>query len=149
MKLARDINNELYEVDMHIEELREMIVKRCRRISIAEKRKLGIDLTKLCPEDLSKALEIIAQNNPSFPSTAENVELDINAQSESTLWRLKFFVKDAIKDKHKNSNKDDDDNNITTEYAATAQNNDTASKRKKEICDAVAKVAKRRNKKLG
>lgn len=149
MKLARDINNELYEVDMHIEELREMIVKRCRRISIAEKRKLGIDLTKLCPEDLSKALEIIAQNNPSFPSTAENVELDINAQSESTLWRLKFFVKDAIKDEHKNSNKDDDDNNITNEYAATAQNNDTASKRKKEICDAVAKVAKRRNKKLG
>ncbi|KAL2549579.1 Transcription factor GTE1 [Forsythia ovata] len=147
-KLARDINNELYEVDMHIEELREMIVKRCRRISIMEKRKLGIDLTKLCPEDLSKALEIVAQNNPSFPSTAENVELDINAQSESTLWRLKFFVKDALKAEHKSSSKDDD-NNITNKNAAISQDNDTASKRKKEICDAVAKVAKHRNKKLG
>ena len=45
-----------------------------------EKRKLGASLTRLSPEDLSKALEIVAQNNPSFQATAEEVDLDIDDQ---------------------------------------------------------------------
>ncbi|KAL0340744.1 UNVERIFIED_CONTAM: Transcription factor GTE1 [Sesamum radiatum] len=72
--------DELYDIDMHIEELREMVVKKCRHMSTMEKRKLGIALSNLCPEDLSKALDIVAQNNLNFPATAEEVELDINAQ---------------------------------------------------------------------
>lgn len=58
-----------------------------------EKRKLGISLTRLSPEDLHKALEIVAQNNPSFQATAEEVDLDIDAQviiyifSQDTLKR--------------------------------------------------------------
>lgn len=51
-----------------------------RKISTEEKRKLGVALTKLSPEDLSKALEIVAENNPSFQATAEEVDLDIDAQ---------------------------------------------------------------------
>ncbi|KAF4360347.1 hypothetical protein G4B88_000021 [Cannabis sativa] len=79
-KMARDINNELHELDLHLEELREMVVQKCRKISVEEKRKLGASLTKLSPEDLSKALEIVAQNNPGFQATAEEVDLDIDAQ---------------------------------------------------------------------
>ncbi|PIN07453.1 hypothetical protein CDL12_19983 [Handroanthus impetiginosus] len=105
-----------------------------------EKRKLGVALAKLCPEDLTKALEIVAQNNLNFQATAEEVELDINAQSESTLWRLKFFVKDVLK---KGSSKDDN-NNITSTHK---DDNNIVSKRKREICDALAKTAKKRNKK--
>ncbi|KAL0358672.1 UNVERIFIED_CONTAM: Transcription factor GTE1 [Sesamum angustifolium] len=125
-KLAREINNELYDIDMHIEELREMVVKKCR-ICVSNmcfstwlsslllacqlwstkvptllyfylhksmlyvtillqthiyngEKKARIALSNLCPEDLSKALDIVAQNNLNFPATAEEVELDINAQ---------------------------------------------------------------------
>lgn len=49
-------------------------------MSTEEKRKLGAALTRLSPEDLSKALEIVAQNNPGFQATAEEVDLDIDAQ---------------------------------------------------------------------
>lgn len=45
-----------------------------------EKRKLGSGLSRLSPEDLNKALEIIAQKNPSFQATAEEVDLDMDAQ---------------------------------------------------------------------
>jgi hypothetical protein len=45
-----------------------------------EKRKLGAGLCHLSPEDLSKALELVAQDNPSFQTTAEEVELDMDAQ---------------------------------------------------------------------
>lgn len=53
-------------------------------------------------------------------------------QSESTLWKLKFFVKSALELQAKNS----------------ASKADDICKRKKEICDAPAKTAKKRNKKL-
>ncbi|XP_073123621.1 transcription factor GTE1-like isoform X2 [Henckelia pumila] len=146
-KLARDINNELYEVDMHIEELRDKVIKKCRKISTIEKRKLGLAVAQLCPENLSKVLEIVALNNPNFEATAEEVELDINAQSESTLWRLKYFVKDVLKVKRKSSSKDENNDITSREAAADNHDNNIVSKRKREICDALAKTAKKLKKK--
>ncbi|XP_010253563.1 PREDICTED: transcription factor GTE6 isoform X2 [Nelumbo nucifera] len=134
-KMARDISSELCEVDMHLEELREMVVQKCRKMSTEEKRKLGAGLSQLSPEDLNKALEIIAQKNPSFQATAEEVDLDMDAQSESTLWRLKFFVREALEGSGKSS-------------VSRGGNDNSNSKRKKEICDALAKTAKKRSKKL-
>lgn len=49
-------------------------------MSVEEKRQLGHSLGELTPEDLSKALQIIAQKNPSFRPTEAEVELDIDAQ---------------------------------------------------------------------
>lgn len=51
-----------------------------RHISTMEKRKLGVALSKLSPEDLNKALEIVAQSNLNFQANADEVELDIDAQ---------------------------------------------------------------------
>lgn len=67
-------------------------------------------------------------------------------QSESTLWRLKIFVKDSLEVQSKrslntgglsNNNNNDNNNN----------NNNNNNKRKREICDAIAKTAKRKSKK--
>ncbi|OAY71648.1 transcription factor GTE6-like isoform X2 [Ananas comosus] len=132
VRLARDTHTELNELNSLLEDLRKSVVQKCRKMSTEEKRKLGVGLSNLSPEDLNKALEIIAQDNPNFQSTAEEVDLDMDAQSESTLWRLKFFVKEALEQQAKNSATKADEN----------------SKRKKEICDALAKTAKKRNKKL-
>lgn len=147
-KMARDTSNELYEVDVHLDELREMLVQKCRKTSTEEKRKLGAALTRLSPEDLSKALEIVAQSNTGFQATAEEVDLDMDAQSESTLWRLKFFVKDALKSQGKSAasnganNNNNDDNNKNNNNSSTNNN-----KRKREICAAIAKTTKKKNKK--
>ncbi|KAJ4720835.1 Transcription factor like [Melia azedarach] len=151
-KMARDASNELYEVDMHLEELREIIVQKCRKTSTEEKRKLGVALTRLSPEDLSKALEIVAQSNSGFQATAEEVDLDIDAQSECTLWRLKFFVKDALENQGKSAantggdNNNNNDNNNKNNNNSSINNNNN-NKRKREICDALAKTAKKKNKK--
>ncbi|KAK2984114.1 hypothetical protein RJ640_025441 [Escallonia rubra] len=145
-RMARDLSNELYEVNMQLEELRGSVVQKCRKMSIEEKRKLGISLSQLCPEDLSKALEIVAQSNPSFKASALEVDLDIDAQSESTLWRLKFFVKDAMDVKGKSSSMDDkiNTNNDNTGTTKTT----TSSEQRRESQDAIAETAKKRSKKL-
>lgn len=53
-----------------------------------EKRRLGTALTRLSPDDLQKALLIVAENNPGFQATAEEVDLDIDAQVLSTFLIL-------------------------------------------------------------
>ncbi|KAF9674849.1 hypothetical protein SADUNF_Sadunf10G0169600 [Salix dunnii] len=136
--MARDLSNELYEVDMHLEELHNIVVEKCRKMSTEEKRKLGVALTRLSPEDLTKALEIVAKNNPGFQATAEEVDLDIDAQAESTLWLLKFFVKDVLEVQGKSAASTGGNNNKNT-----SNNN----KQKREICNAIAKTAKKRSKK--
>ncbi|OWM87580.1 transcription factor GTE6-like isoform X2 [Punica granatum] len=153
-KIARDISNEVDEVDTNLEELREVVVQKCRKISTEEKRSIGHALAMLSPEDLSKALEIVAQNNPSFLSVAEEVDLDMDAQSESTLWRLKFFVKDTLEAQGKTSTSAGGTTNTTGPNNNNNNNSNNrnnvafnSNKRKKEICDAIAKTAKKRNKK--
>ncbi|URE31960.1 BROMO [Musa troglodytarum] len=81
-KIARDTNSELDELNVHLEELRKL-----------EKRKLGVGLSALSPDDLNKALEIFAEDNPNFQTTGDVVDVDMDAQSEITLWKVKFFVK--------------------------------------------------------
>ncbi|KAL1317867.1 transcription factor GTE6 isoform X3 [Arachis ipaensis] len=149
-RMARDLSNEillihvlnllkrlnllsfqLYDVDVHLEELREMAVKKFRKMTTDEKRKLGAALARLSPEDLSKALEIVAQNNPSFQATAEEVDLDIDAQSQSTLWKLKYFIEEALEKQSKNSGS-----------TSGNENHNNKNKRKQELCDAVAKASK-------
>lgn len=75
-----------------------LYVHNFRKMSSEEKRSLGTALTQLSPEDLSKALEIVAETNPSFQATAQEVDLDIDAQViiylfVCSLWLgLSFFV---------------------------------------------------------
>lgn len=141
--MARDLSNELYEFDMHLKNLREMVVRKFRKMSTEEKRNLGTALTQLTPEDLSRALEIVAETNPSFQATAQEVDLDMDAQSEYTLRRLKVFVKDTLKVHGRSSGGISGNNNDKNE-----NNKKNNSKRRREICDALAKTAVKRTKKL-
>ncbi|AQK80283.1 transcription factor GTE1 isoform X1 [Zea mays] len=128
VKLAKDTDD---EINKKLEELRKMVVHRCRKMTTDEKRKLGAGICHLSPDDLSKALEIVAQDNPSFQTKAEEVDLDMDAQSETTLWRLKFFVREALE----------------RQANVASGKMDENAKRKREICNALAKTTSRRIKK--
>lgn len=141
-KMAKDLSIELDEVDMQLEELREMVLQKCRKMSTEDKKKLGNALTRLSPEDLNKALLIVAQSDPTFQATATEVELDMNAQSESTLWKLKFFVQDVLHAQGK-SPASIVPNTINNNNILNNNNN----KRRREICDALAKSSQKRSKK--
>lgn len=53
---------------------------RFRKMSTEEKKALMAVLTQLSPEDLNKALLIVAENNPDFQANGQEVDLDIDAQ---------------------------------------------------------------------
>ncbi|XP_028799296.1 transcription factor GTE1 isoform X2 [Neltuma alba] len=112
------------------------------KLTSEEKRILGTALAKLSPEDIGRALEIVAENNPNFQATAREVDLDIDAQSDYTLWRLKVFVKDALEVHEKTTADTAFNNNDITE------DKKNSFKRKRDPCDAQAKTNVKRTKKL-
>ncbi|KAK7360780.1 hypothetical protein VNO77_02793 [Canavalia gladiata] len=137
---AKDISTELYEVDMHLKSLKEMVIQKCRKLSTQEKKMLGTALTRLSAENLYRALEIVAETNPSFQPSADEVDLDLDAQSDYTLWRVKAFVKDALEEQEKvdggtavnpNDNTDDKKNNSKKRRDSGDSSGKTNPKRRK------------------
>lgn len=49
-----------------------------RKMTIAEKKKLGKAIAKLSPAHIDEVLEIIAQADPSFKAGGDTVEIDID-----------------------------------------------------------------------
>ncbi|XP_075487981.1 transcription factor GTE6-like [Primulina tabacum] len=143
-KVARQLCFKLDKIDMHLEELRDTVLQKCRKISTEEKKRLGSAIARLSPEDINKALEIIAQNDPNFQAIGETVEVDIDTQSELTLWKLKLFVKDKLQTQPKSSPSTGVKNEIKNENNPNGNN-----KRKREICCALAKnTSQKKSKKL-
>ncbi|CAH9077216.1 unnamed protein product [Cuscuta epithymum] len=140
-KMAKDLSIELDDIDMHLEELREAVLQKCRKITVEEKKRLGEALTKLSSEDLNKALLIVAQNDPSFSIADEEVELDISTQSESTLWKLKFFVQDVLEAQGKITGATEANNNKSNTV------NQANNKRKRETNEALVKTSQKKCKK--
>lgn len=65
-------------------------------MTVEEKKKLGTALTRLSPEDLTRALEIVADDNPSFQATAEVVDLDMDAQVAISILTFANSLKNII-----------------------------------------------------
>ncbi|KAK4259905.1 hypothetical protein QN277_006189 [Acacia crassicarpa] len=140
--MARELSSELLQAGKDLKNLEEMVIQKCRKPTSEEKRILWTALAKLSPENISRALQIVAENNPNFQATARVVDLDIDAQSDYTLWRLKVFVEDALKVNKKTTADTAFNNNDITE------DKKNGSKRKRDSCDAQAKTNAKRTKKV-
>ncbi|KAL1562143.1 transcription factor GTE6-like isoform X1 [Salvia divinorum] len=139
-KMTRELCFDLDEVDAQLEELRDSVLQKCRKMTTEEKKRLGSAITRLSPEDINKAVDIIAQNDPTFHAAGETVEVDIDAQSESTLWKLKFFVKDTLPLHMKSSTSTGGNNNGDN-------NQNCNNKRKRDVPESLAKTAQKKGKK--
>lgn len=146
-QMNKYLSIELEKIEKNFLEIRRQMLRRTRKWTTEDKRILGMALSKLSPEDLNKALEIVAKNNPTFEASADEVDLDLDAQSESTLWSLKFFVLKVRKNSPSNNNDTNNGSNNNSNSKNKNDADDENSKRKKEICDALARTAKKRSKK--
>jgi len=62
-----------------------------RKLSTQEKKGLSAALGRLSPEDLSKALKMVSESNPSFPAGAPEVELDIDVQVNTKIFLISLW----------------------------------------------------------
>lgn len=64
-------------------------------MSTEEKRRLSNAIAKLSPEDINKAVEIVAQGNPDFQAYRDDVEINMDVQvlkPVSALSQLYFMA---------------------------------------------------------
>ncbi|XP_058728469.1 transcription factor GTE1-like [Vicia villosa] len=94
--MTRKLSDELSEADQALTNLKSTMIAKCRKLSSMEKPLLAADISKLSHDNLRKALEIVNESNPDFKVNMEDVTLDLDSQSNYTLWRLFMFVKNAL-----------------------------------------------------
>lgn len=68
-----------------------------RAMSFDEKRALSVNLGNLPGEKLSRVVEIIQQGAGDINQGEDEIELDIDALDNDTLWRLDRYVKSCLK----------------------------------------------------
>ncbi|KAI5446310.1 transcription factor GTE1 [Lathyrus oleraceus] len=99
--MTRKLSTELSKADVTLTNLKTTMIAKCRKLSPREKLLLAAEITKLTPDNLRNALEMLNENNPNFQYSADNVTtedvtLDLDYQSNYNAWRLYMFVKNAV-----------------------------------------------------
>ncbi|KFK25327.1 hypothetical protein AALP_AA8G098400 [Arabis alpina] len=63
-----------------------------RLMTMEEKAKLGVNLQELPPEKLGQLIQILRKRTRDLPQDGDEIELDIEALDNETLWELDRFV---------------------------------------------------------
>ncbi|KAL6136187.1 hypothetical protein ACLB2K_061488 [Fragaria x ananassa] len=84
---------ELGHMEQQLEKILDTVMSKCRPMTIHEKHKLGNLIQKLPPENLDRVMEIIQNSNPAHTSSSDEVHVDLEKESNVTLWRLFNYVK--------------------------------------------------------
>ncbi|RWW07390.1 hypothetical protein GW17_00029230, partial [Ensete ventricosum] len=153
LQLLPKVVEELDELNLHLEKLRELVIQKCSdckrrsgaclsaRVRLGEaqaprsnSRRCTSKRHRLGALARAQALSASGERPALLIKKMCNLlhSFFLFVQSESTLWKLKLFVKGALELQAKNS----------------ASKEDDTIKRKKEIYDAVAKTTRKRNKKI-
>ncbi|KAL2341736.1 hypothetical protein Fmac_009676 [Flemingia macrophylla] len=80
LQLLPKVAQALCNIEATLENFKEMVIEKCRKISTREKVILMESLPRLTLENLSKAMQIISANDPTFQPFAQEVNLDLDVQ---------------------------------------------------------------------
>ncbi|KAL5141013.1 Transcription factor GTE1 [Glycine soja] len=124
--MTKDIRHALCDVDEQLKNLKEMVIKKCRKLSTHEKLALKKNLNRLNGDNLLKAMAIIHEIDPTFQHDAPQVDLDLDCQSDFILWKLNMFVKQALEDQDKAVAED-----VAVNHNVNTQDQKNTNKRRK------------------
>ncbi|XP_071724528.1 transcription factor GTE1-like [Rutidosis leptorrhynchoides] len=115
-----------------------MIHEICRQLRNVDKKQITMLRNKLNSDEISKALEMVAEEIPSFPSTTLEVNLDLTELSEVMLWRLREYTVEMLKTSGRIPEPSEIVvNGIPVNNGANEDKNNSI-KQRRETCDAKA-----------
>eukprot|EP00963_Diacronema_lutheri_P011933 scaffold1518_cov331-Pavlova_lutheri.AAC.7 len=104
---AQALQSQLANLSRELEEIKggkkgqvkspDMDFRPTRAMTFDEKRTLSVNLGNLPGEKLSRVVEIIQQGTGDINQGEDEIELDIDALDNDTLWRLDRYVKSCLK----------------------------------------------------
>lgn len=89
---TNEISETLDHMEKKLEELLNAVMTSCRAMTPPEKQQLRKLIQKLPAKNLDRVVEIIELKNPSVNYSCEELNVDLDALDNVTLWRLYFYV---------------------------------------------------------
>lgn len=96
-KFSHKIDEKLCQLEQNVEEYLDMVVSKCRPMTLAEKRQLSRKIQKLPGKALDHVVEILQCNNSSRSSLADTISVNLEELDDVILWRLYYFVQSVVK----------------------------------------------------
>ncbi|XP_042412086.1 uncharacterized protein LOC122001426 isoform X1 [Zingiber officinale] len=87
----------LCQLEQNVEEYLDMVVSKCRPMTLAEKQQLGRKIQKLPEKALDRVVEVLQCSNSSRSSPADTISVNLEELDDVILWRLYYVVQSVAK----------------------------------------------------
>lgn len=91
-KYSDEFSTTLGHMEQQLEKLLDTVMSSCRPMTLGEKHKLGKLIQKLPPKNLDHVAEMIQHRNAAYTNSPDEIHVDLERQSNITLWRLYYYV---------------------------------------------------------
>ncbi|XP_015879011.1 uncharacterized protein LOC107415232 [Ziziphus jujuba] len=91
-KHSNELSATLGHMEQQLEELLDIVVSKCRPMTLAEKQQLRRLIQGLPPKNLERVVEIIQRSKPENKEPCDEIHVDLEKESNATLWRLYYYV---------------------------------------------------------
>lgn len=91
-KYSDEFSTTLGHMEQQLEKLLDTVMSSCRPMTLGEKHKLGKLIQKLPPKNLDHVAEMIQHRNAAYTNSPDEIRVDLERQSNITLWRLYYYV---------------------------------------------------------
>lgn len=87
-----EISLTLEHMEQQLEELLDIVMSKCRSMTLSEKQHLRKMIQSLPPKNLDRIVEIIQRHDPAETQPCKEIYVDLEKQDNVTLWRLYYYV---------------------------------------------------------
>ncbi|XP_020414748.1 uncharacterized protein LOC18782382 isoform X4 [Prunus persica] len=91
-KYSDEFSATLGHMEQQLEKLLDTVMASCRPMTLPEKHKLGKLIQKLPPKNLDCVAEMLQHRNAACINSSDEIHVDLEKQSNVTLWRLYYYV---------------------------------------------------------
>lgn len=91
-KYSDEFSATVGHMEQQLEKLLDTVMASCRPMTLPEKHKLGKLIQKLPPKNLDCVAEMLQHRNAACTNSSEEIHVDLEKQSNVTLWRLYYYV---------------------------------------------------------
>ncbi|XP_019183502.1 PREDICTED: uncharacterized protein LOC109178325 isoform X1 [Ipomoea nil] len=91
-KHSDDLSVMLEKMEQKLEELLDIVMSKCRLMTLSEKQQLQRMIKNLPPRNLDSVVKIIQRHRKSNANSCHEIHIDLEKEDNVTLWRLYFYI---------------------------------------------------------
>ncbi|XP_010248718.1 PREDICTED: uncharacterized protein LOC104591545 isoform X2 [Nelumbo nucifera] len=91
-RYSNELSAKLGHMEQQLEELLDIVMSKCRPMSLTEKQELRNLIQKMPPKNLDRIVEIVQRNKQEESHSCKEISIELEKEDNATLWRLYYYV---------------------------------------------------------